>query len=377
MNAPEGALYRPLVWMLSIGLVASGVLLTIQMISTVVGPFRLAEIGASDPRGVVAFWQPPTAVPGTYLRSPIGHELVATGRAVREFAALGDLDPAREGAVVFADARHLGADALADLSIYLAKGGGAVLVGGIATLDGVGAPIGTAAMAAFLGVDVVPLGEREDAALFAAQRGPVAAALAPEQQVRLAPQENALGLAASSDAELRWVGADAAAASLRVTRGGGRLAWLAAGPEAAAAEPDRRALQHLQEAAIAWVSRTAWIEVLPAPDGPPPATPRDLAAWTLARGAVDASVRRAGPRRLVVEVTNNARLPVAGLVLRVHLNEPVPAGAHVETTALMQARATLRRAPDAEAIDLVLPSIDARRSRAYSLDFEPVPPGAG
>lgn len=376
MNAPEGVLYRPLVWALSIGLVASGVLLTIEMISTVVGPFRLAEIGVSDPRGVVVFWQPPTASAGAYLRSPIGHELVATGRAVREVVGLDNLDPAQEGSVVFSDARHLDAAELTDLARYIEKGGGAVLIGAIATLDAAGAPMGTEAMHAFLGADVVVLGAREDAALFAAQRGPIASVLAPEQRVRLTPQQHALGLAVS-DAELRWDGTDGPAASLRAGRGTGRLAWLAVASEAAASEPDRRLLQHLQEAAIAWVSRTASIEVLPAPDGTPPATRRDMTAWTLARGAVDASVRRAGPRRLIVEVTNNAQLPVTGLVLRVHLNEPVPPGIRVETTALLQANATLRRVSDADAIDLLLPRVDARRSRAYSLDFETAPPGAG
>jgi hypothetical protein len=376
VNASEGVLYRPLVWVLAIGLVASGVLLTIQMISTVVGPFRLAEIGASDPRGVVAFWQPPTSVAGTHLRSAIGRDLVATGRAVREFVGLGDLDPAREGSVVFSDARHLDAANLEELSRYLEKGGGAVLVGPIATLDEAGAPIGTGAMRAFLGADVVALGARKEASLFAAKRGPIASALAPKQEARLVAMENPLGLA-RSDAELRWSGDDAPAASLRVTRGNGRLAWLAAAPDAAASDLDRRLLQHLQEAAIAWVSRTAWVEVLPDPEGAPPATRRDQTAWMLVRGAVDASVRRAGPRRLIVEVTNNARLPVEGLVLRVHMNDPVPAGARVETTALMQAEAVLRPVPGADAIDLVLPTIDARRSRAYSLDFELAPPSAG
>lgn len=376
MNAAEGALYRPLVWVLAIGLVASGALLTIQMISTVVGPFRLAEIGASDPRGVVAFWQPPTSAAGTHLRSAIGHELVATGRAVREVTGLAGLDPAREGSVVFSDARHLDATRLEELALYLAKGGGAVLVGAIATLDAAGAPLGTEAMRSFLGAGVVALGAREDAAIFAAQRGPIAAVLAPEQQVRLAPQPDALGLAVS-DAELHWAGSENAAASLRLTRGGGRLAWLAVAPDAAASDADRRLLQHLQEAAIAWVSRTAWIEVLPARNGAPPATRRDEAAWALARGAVDASVRRAGPRRLVVEVTNNAQLPVEGLVLRVHLNEPAPAGVRAETTALLQAEPTLRPVPEAEAIDLALPPLDARRSRAYSLDFESAAPDAG
>jgi hypothetical protein len=374
VNAPEGALYRPLVWILAIGLVASGVLLSIQMVSTVVGPFRLAELGASDPRGVVVFWTPPTGIAGAQLRSAIGYELVASGRAVREVARLGGLDPAREGSIVLAEAQRLDAATLEQISTYLAKGGGAVLIGGIATRDAEGAPIGTDAMRAFLGAGVVPLGPRDAAAIVAARRGPIVAPLGPDQSIQVTIGEGGFGLEAP-DAELRWQ--DGPAASLRVARGAGRLAWLAAAPEQAVAEADRRHLQHLQEAAIAWVSRTAWIEVLAEPDGPAPATHRDQAAWKLARGAVDASVRRAGPRRLIVEVTNNARLPVEGLVLRVHLNEPVHAGVRVETTALLQARATLRRVPEAEAIDLVLPTLDARRSRAYSLDFESAPPGAG
>jgi hypothetical protein len=374
VNAPEGALYRPLVWLLSIGLVASGVLLSIQMVSTVVGPFRLAEIGASDPRGMVVFWTPPTGIAGAQLRSAIGYELVASGRAVREVVGLGGLDPAREGSVVLSEAQRLDAAKLDDLSHYMAKGGGVVLIGGIATRDAEGAPLGTAAMQAFLGAPVVPLGAQAGAALVAARRGPIVAPLAPDQSIGVNAAEGAFGLDAP-DAELRWEGGPAA--SFRAARGSGRLAWLAVAPDAAASGADRRQLQHIQEAAIAWVSRTAWIEVLPDPVGAPPATHRDRAAWTLARGAVDASVRRAGPRRLIVEVTNNAQLSVQGLVLRVHLNEPAPAGVRVETTALMQANATLRGVPDAEAVDLVLPPLDARRSRAYSLDFESAPPGAG
>lgn len=374
MNPSEGALYRPLVWVLAIGLVASGVLLSIQMISAVVGPFRLAEIGASDPRGVVVFWTPPTGSAGAQLRSAIGHELVASGRAVREVLGLGALDPAREGSVVLAEAQRLDAAKLDELARYLGRGGGVVLIGGIATRDAEGAPVGTAAMQTFLGAPVVALGAVPEAVLVAARRGPIAAPLAPDQSILVHAAEGAFGLDAA-DAELRWDGGPAA--SLRVTRGGGRLAWLAVPPEAAASGADRRRLQHIQEAAIAWVSRTAWIEVLPDPAGEPPATRRDRAAWSLARGAVDASVRRAGPRRLIVEVTNNAQLPVEGLVLRVYLNEPAPAGVRVETTALMQAPATLRGVSGAEAIDLALPPLDARRSRAYSLDFESAPPGAG
>ena len=240
-------------------------------------------------------------------------------------------------------------------------------IGGIATRDAEGAPLGTAAMQAFLGAPVVPLGAQAGAALVAARRGPIAAPLAPDQSIGVDAAEGAFGLDAP-DAELRWEGGPAA--SFRAARGSGRLAWLAVAPDAAASGADRRSSSTCRRRRSHGSRGRPGSRCCPSPDGPAPATRRDLAAWTLARGAVDASVRRAGPRRLIVEVTNNAQLPVEGLVLRVHLNEPAPAGVRVETTALMQANATLRGVRGAEAVDLALPPLDARRSRAYSLDFE-------
>jgi hypothetical protein len=100
------------------------------------------------------------------------------------------------------------------------------------------------------------------------------------------------------------------------------------------------------------------------------ATRKEYSDWTRARKAVRASIRRAGPRRLVVEITNLASAPVEKIVLRVHLNEPA-SDAHVEATTLGQEAAQLRFAAGAERADLALPRLDARRSAAYSLDYAP------
>ena len=101
------------------------------------------------------------------------------------------------------------------------------------------------------------------------------------------------------------------------------------------------------------------------------ATRRELSTWTRERAAVEASVRRAGPRRVVVEVTNFGRSSASRVVLRLWLNEPVRR-AEAEATVLLQDAATVRLAPNAEVLDLVLPDLDARESAAFSLDYEPV-----
>lgn len=94
------------------------------------------------------------------------------------------------------------------------------------------------------------------------------------------------------------------------------------------------------------------------------------------RASIDTSVRRVGPRRLLVEVTNGARTDAEGFVLRVHLNER-PGRATVEATKLLQKPPRLLVAADAEAIDLALPRLAARTSFAYSVDYEPAPAGEG
>ncbi len=200
---------------------------------------------------------------------------------------------------------------------------------------------------------------------------------------------------------------------------------------------DQRLLGRVLEAAVAWSSRTPWVEVLPWPGGASfagvverdtsgsasdgrageawsreieaaerdagtarllvstearrddatearlagaigelrrrgawLATRREISAWTRQRAPVQASVRRAGPRRIVVAVTNFGRAAASRVVLRVFLNEPV-LRAEVDTTKLLQSAARVQMHPGAEALDLILPVLDPRASAAFTLDYEP------
>jgi hypothetical protein len=291
-------------------------------------------------------------------------------------------------------------------------------------------------MSNLLGVAVAPQDADHAQAIVASGRGPIAAALAPRQRIDVIPEIGLPG-AALADAELRWAGG--AAAALRRDFGAGRLAWIAVGPDRAATTgADHRRLRHVLEAAVAWTSRTPWIEVLPWPDGAPfagvvepvavdaaaserpelawqreidaaaadggtarlrlpeeasrqgaiekqlaaamgelgrrgawVATRREISTWTRERAAVEASVRRAGPRRVVVEVTNYGHIAASRVVLRLWLNEPVR-HAEAVATKLLQDTAGVRLVPNAEVLDLVLPELDARDSAAFSLDYEPV-----
>jgi len=444
VNAPEGGLYRPLVWSLAILFVASGALLAVQMISTVVGPFRLSEIGASDPRAVVALWRPRAMATGAAARTRLGHELVESGRAVREVTALGGIDPGRVGAIVVSEPRRIDEAQLDELARYLDAGGGAVLLGSIAVRDRDGSWRGWDEMSELLGAPVVTLDAGRAQAIVAARRGPLSAALLPRQRVALAPEDELPGLLLA-DAELRWTVPSedevGPAAGVRLAKGKGRLAWLAVEPERiAASDADRERLRHTLEAAVAWASRTAWLEVLPWPGGAAfgsvversssdeaidvaaleaswrrqveaaradgglaqlrlpaeqarngtaeqalsrmfrakgwVATRSELSSWTRTRASIDASLRRAGPRRLVVEVTNHGLVAAGDVVLRVHLNEPA-LRASADATQLFQEGAQVRLAPGSEALDLFLPRLDPRASAAYSLDYEPAPAREG
>jgi hypothetical protein len=435
VNAPEGGLYRPLVWSVSAFLLAAGVLLSIQMVSAIVGPFRLADVGAHDPRMAVALWRPLDAASGGLLRGAFGFELVESGRSVREVTSVAALDPARVGAAVLTEPRRLGDAEFAVLERYVADGGGVVVLGSVAVLDAEGGWRGRASMERLLGARVVEIGEAE-AVLVAAARGPISAPLEPRRRIEVSPEPGMPGLAGVAGAELRWSdAADAPAAALRREIGAGRLVWIAVPPERALPdEAARRAVRTVVESSLAWASRTPSVEVLPWPSGAPyavvvtasgpadapsgarewretldraardgalatlrvprgsdahealqpelsrvlaaarrdqawVATRRDLSQWQRGRGVVDATLRRAGPRRLVIEVSNRFREPMEGVVLRIHTNEPT-ARATVEGTTLGQATARARRAADSESIDLLLPRIAARTNLSWSVDFE-------
>ena len=91
--------------------------------------------------------------------------------------------------------------------------------------------------------------------------------------------------------------------------------------------------------------------------------------WRLKRGQVAASLSRVGPNRVLVEISNRDRESLEGVALRVHFNRPVT-GAQVEQTAVLQDVPKLRFRSGDERVDLLLPDLPARASRAYTLDFE-------
>ncbi len=441
MNVSESVLYRPLVWSLATALLTSGALLSIHMISAVVGPFRLAQLGKPDPRAVVALFREVDKPAGSIARTEFGHELMGAGRSVREVTSLRHLDPSEVGAVLVSEPRVLQGAEAAALRRFLSGGGGVVLIGSVGVRDADGAWLGYEQMRSLLGADVVSLDEDGARAIVADRRGPIAAALLPRQQIGIRYEEGFPG-ALASNAELSWTappgGSVAPAAALRREFGKGRLAWIAVGPErAATAGADQRLLRHVLEAALAWSSRMPSVEVLPWPRGAPFAgvvetgaaaanpqpelgwkreieaaandagiahlrvssearhlgdtearlavaigelerrgawvsTRSDISSWTRERAGVEASVRRAGPQRVVVEVTNRGHANASRVVLRVFLNQPVLRAA-AEATKLLQRSATIQLLPNAEALDLFLPALDARSSAAFSLDYEPTP----
>lgn len=444
MSLSDGALYRPLVWSLATALLGAGALLAIQMISAVVGPFRLTQLGEHDPRGVIALFRDAHQPVGAAVRSPFGHDLVEAGRSVRELTSLRDLDSAKVGAVVLSELRVLREDEAAGLRNYLEGGGGAVLVGSIGVRGVDGAWLGYEMMRNLLGAEVLLLDEGRARAIVANRRGPIASALAPRQRIGVI-QDDVIPGVRVADSELRWEGAqadpDLPAAALRREFGRGRLAWIAVGPEhEVSTAADRVLLRRVLGAAVAWSSRTPWVEVLPWPGGASfagvvepdasagvaadarpervwtreieeaeqdagiarlrvsaaarrhgsteaqladaigelgrrrawVATRSEISSWTRQRAAVDASVRRAGPRRIVVEVTNFGRSEASHVVLRVFLNEPV-LRAEVAATELLQSAASVELRPNAEVLDLILPPLDPRANAAFSLDYEPTP----
>jgi hypothetical protein len=418
----DTVLYRPLVWSAATALLASGMLLSIHMISAVVGPFRLSQLGASDPRAVVALFRGGGEPAGSAMRSELGHELMGSGRLLREITSLNRLDVREVGAVVISEPRVLPEDQAAELRNFLAGGGGAVLVGSVGVRDGDGAWLGYDRMRNLLGAEIVPLDEAQAREIVADHRGPIAAALAPRERIGIRPEPGIPG-ALIPNAELVWAGeratTSAPAAAVRRDFGKGRLAWIAVGPDrAATAGADPRSLRHVLEAAVAWSSRMPSVEVLPWPGGASfagvvkpdatvanaepeigwrreieaaandagiarllvpggrpghaemekrlasvigeleqrgawVATSRELSNWIRQREVVEATVRRVGPNRIAVEVTNFSRSEASRVVLRVFVNQPV-LRASVETTKLLQGT-----------------------SMAFSLDYEPAPSQEG
>jgi hypothetical protein len=233
-------------------------------------------------------------------------------------------------------------------------------------------------MARLLGAAIAPLPREASLALAAARPGPLSAGLAPDQRLALLPEG---GVPATADpaAELRWAGdlapgaappSGARGASLRREIGRGRLVWLGAGPDrsAAGATAPGGDFARLAAAAFAWAAREPYAEVLPAPAASAGAGRSDLAA----------EVRRLGPRRHLIEISNRGREPAREGVVRLHLNARAEHVA-LERTVLQQEEPRWSFRKREGLVDLHLPEISGRRSLAYTLDLDPAaaPTGSG
>jgi hypothetical protein len=392
-DAPEGRLYAPLAAALGLVLAAMGLALGVQMVAAVVGPF---DFVAPPPAGAASLgiWVPASA--GSDARSEARRCARAWRAALGERAAVhepGALEALRSGGpavLAVADGRALADEEVAALREWVRRGGSAILTGPVAVRGPRGEWRGTGAMARLLGVErVASLPRSASLGLVASRRGPLSAALAPGQRLALEPEE---GVPAVDDpaAELRWAGNGSPGsgppplgvrgAALRRELGAGRLVWLGAGPErsAAGAAAPGRDFARLAAAAFAWAAREPFAEVLageePArSEGRPPAAasaPGGGGQDPEAGGALEAELRRLGPRRHLLEVTHRGREPLRGGVVRVHLNARVERLA-VGRTLLQQEEPRVRFDARAQHVDVRLPELAGRRHLAYTIDLDP------
>jgi hypothetical protein len=372
---PEGRSYGPLTVVLGVGLLAMGVALAVQMIAAVVGPFDLLHGAAPVDALRLGVWMPASsgydARNEGRRRARAWRAVLGRRVAVREGGSLAALVESGAAVVAVSDARSLGDDELAQLREYLRRGGAAIVAGPVAVRGADGAWRGTDAMARLLGVARIAALPREaSSALAAARRGPLSAGLAPGQRLALLPEPGVPALD-DPEAELRWAGDDASArgprgASLRRELGAGRLVWLGAGPElsAAGATTPGGDFARLAAAAFAWAAREPYAEALPlaAAPGEPryePASPSPLAA----------ELRRLGPQRHLLEVTNRGASALAHGVVRVHLNRAALRVA-MGRTVLQQDEPRWRFDARAQHVDVRLPELPAGRSLGYTLDLD-------
>jgi hypothetical protein len=356
-------------------LVLTGLALGLMMIGAVIGPYRLFGPRHDPMAQGLGLWLAPSTANATprqrervlaAWRAALGERLdLVIGSSLTGLSERGIR------VVALPDARRLSEPEALLLEGFLRAGGGVLLTGAIGTEDAQGRARGGAAMEHWLQIPRVRLdAPRATAALAAARRGPLAAALAPGQRLALAAAAPQPGFD-DAQAELRWVengdAGPALAASRRLAVGAGRLVWLAAGPPEladASTAAARAGMGRLVAAAWAWAAREPFAEVLaPAPRAGESAAAADLNEQVVVR------VERKGPQRSLVEVSNRDRVPLAGLRLVVYLNTPA---VHVEV-----ARTTLQQEPpepsfdrNREQIELALPELAAGASRAYTFDVE-------
>jgi hypothetical protein len=453
MKRPEGSLYGAIVFSLGGALVAAGIALGVLMIAAVIGPFFVFASRETPDAPSLGLW-----LPGSAFSAPLVERerrlrawRAATARRV-DVQTLESLKQAQVRVVALTDGRALSEEEGRTLRRFVESGGGAILTGALGVRRSDGAWRSWKLMEEMLGTPrVVPLDRESSHQLVAQRRGPLTAGLSAGQRIRLHPEPGVPALD-DSQAELRWRGAaTAAAASRRLSKGQGRIAWLGAGPEST----DEQAMEglfvgsemtRLLDAAIAWAGREPFLEVLAWPTAAPLGalieqegyTPKvqppelaragsaieqrriidaeiaraarsgrlfrlelpaafagesvrralvdhatrrlreehawfghrdEIARWRRLQTGLTATIRRAGPRRHLIDVVNRSREAVTGAVLRIHINDSVHA-VDVERTTLQQEKPVLSVDLAAETVDIVLPPLAGGSRHAYTLDLE-------
>lgn len=437
---------------LSGGLLAAGLALAVLMLAAVIGPFHVFDRGDDSPTATIGLWVPASAfaVPAPERARRLRAWRTATGRQ-RDVRALRELDADAARVVALTDGRALRPDEVRALRAFVESGGGAILTGAVGVRDGDGGWRGWGLMEELLGARPIPVDRESSRSLVANARGPLTAALATTARVPLHAEPGAPALETPA-AELRWQGGGAASgASRRLSWRRGRVVWLGAGPERSDENTAEQLfvgddMTRLLDAAIAWVAREPFVEVLPWPqraalgalivwgDEAPEVQPAALAgassaaerrrvldeqiaraalgarlfrlelpegfgsqaerrlllehstrrlhqedAWFAARGeiarwrrlqtGVVASIRRVGPRRHLIAVTNRNDERVEGAALRVHLNDDVRE-ARLGRTTLQQQEPRFSHDRAAGRLDLALPPLDPGATQSFTLDLE-------
>ncbi len=301
----EGRLYLPLVLSLGATLFAAALALGLLTIAAVLGPFRLLAPGSTPAGGTLGLWLRDPAAQGPAAGRVHAWRAVAEERGVSEATTLAALVEGDVRVVALPDARTLSRGEADALASFVRAGGAVLLTGSVGVRGADGSWRGYELMQELLQVSrVVPRPVEATSVVAAAQRGPLSAALEPGERIALVPEPGQPGIDAA-DAELAWAeGGEPSGASRRLALGRGRLAWLAAGPESAAATGSlggsaAPGLDRVVRATLAWCAREPFVEMLAWPGGAPfPASlPRESELKTApGRVAADAAERTAQRR---------------------------------------------------------------------------------
>ncbi|MCP4039799.1 MAG: hypothetical protein GY733_22840 [bacterium] len=389
MRDVDGHFYSALVWSISALLLAAGGALLLMMLAAVIGPFRFLEIDFERERFALGIWVPEYAgaAPSRAARRRVESwvTLAEEDTPVFQSPRLAELVDARVSVVIVPDGRRLDAAQRKALEDHVRGGGAAILTGSVGVRDARGQWLGYEGMRELLDQsEIVPL-DREQAAAIASHRpGPLSAPLFPGRPVSLLAEPGVPGFVDAA-AELTWSptpeepdSAEPFAASLRREIGLGRLAWFGPGPEhvVEAHDRDRRDYLEVFRAAIDWVRREPHLELLPWPNGAARFDhgPAAEARWVRVRDRVVARLRRAGPQRLLVDVTNTGSVDVQGLVVRLRFNRPVAEVRLGGTTVLQEATSMLHHL-GGDSAGLILPDLSPGRSLSLYADYVPQEPG--